>query len=58
MWSLAGDPLLMVEGRGITKVKDIHDAVVQKGWTKDITFTILREGTKRDVTVTLPTDDE
>ena len=28
---LAGDQLLTVEGRGITKVKDIHDAVVQKG---------------------------
>ena len=55
---LAGDELLTVEGRGITKVKDIHDAVIQKGWTKDITFTILREGMKRDVTVTLPTFDE
>ena len=54
---LAGDQLLTVEGRGITKVKDIHDAVVQKGWAKDITFMILREGTKRDVTVTLPTVD-
>ena len=55
---LAGDQLLTVEGRGITKVKDIHDAVVQKGWAKDITFTILREGTKKDIRVTLPTVDE
>jgi S1-C subfamily serine protease len=47
-----------VEERGITKVKDIHDAVVQKGWTTDTTFTILREGTKGEVTVTLPNDDE
>jgi S1-C subfamily serine protease len=47
-----------VEGRGITKVKNIHDAVVQKGWAKDITFTILREGNKKDITVTLPTFDE
>jgi S1-C subfamily serine protease len=55
---LAGDQLLTVEGRGITKVKDIHDAVVQKGWTKDITLTILREGTKKEIMVTLPTIDE
>jgi len=55
---LAGDQLLTVEGRGITKVKDIHDAVVQKGWAKDITFTILREGTRKDIRVTLPTVDE
>jgi len=55
---LAGDQLLTVEGRAITKVKDIHDAVAQKGWAKDITFTILREGARRDVTVTLPTIDE
>jgi S1-C subfamily serine protease len=48
----------MVEGKGITKAKDIHDAVVQKGWAKDITFTILREGMTRDVTVTFPTFDE
>jgi uncharacterized iron-regulated protein len=55
---LAGDQLLTVEGRGITKVKDIHDAVVQKGWAKDITFTILREGTRKDIRVTLPTVDK
>jgi len=55
---LAGDQLLTVEGRGITKVKDIHDAAVQKGWAKDITFTILREGTKKEIMVTLPTDDK
>ena len=50
--------MLTVEGRGITKAKDIHDAVVQKGWAKDITFTILREGTKKEIMVTLPTDDK
>ena len=55
---LAGDQLLTVEGRGITKAKDIHDAVVQKGWAKDITFTILREGTKKEIMVTLPADDK
>jgi S1-C subfamily serine protease len=39
-------------------VKDIHDALAQKGWGKDITFTILREGTKKEVRVTLPTVDD
>jgi uncharacterized iron-regulated protein len=55
---LAGDQLLTVEGRGIVKAKDIHDAVVQKGWANDITFTVLREGMKKDITVKLPIIDE
>jgi membrane-associated protease RseP (regulator of RpoE activity) len=55
---LAGDQLLTVEGRGIAKAKDIHDAVVQKGWANDITFTVLREGMKKDITVKLPIIDE
>jgi S1-C subfamily serine protease len=35
-------------------VKDIHDALSQKGWGKEITFTILREGVMKEITVTLP----
>jgi S1-C subfamily serine protease len=50
---LLGDRLMTVEGREITKVKDIHDAVVQKGWEKDIHMTILREGVEKEITVTL-----
>lgn len=55
---MAGDQLLTVEGRRIAKAKDIHDAVVRKGWANDITFTILREGIKKDITVTLPGIEE
>ena len=50
---LLGDQLMTVEGKEITKVKDIHDAVVQKGWGKDIRITILREGVEKEITVTL-----
>jgi hypothetical protein len=51
---LSGDHLIAVEGKEISKVKDIHDAVVQKGLGKDVHMTILREGVKKEITVTLP----
>jgi uncharacterized iron-regulated protein len=51
---LSGDQFIAVEGKEITKVKNIHDALAQKGWGNDITFTILREGVKKEITVTLP----
>jgi uncharacterized iron-regulated protein len=54
----AGDQLLSVEGKEITKVKDIHDALAEKGWGKEIRFTLFRNGAERDVTVTLPSPEE
>jgi uncharacterized iron-regulated protein len=51
---LRGDQFFSVEGKEITKVKDIHDALTQKGWGNNITFVILREGVKKEITVTLP----
>jgi uncharacterized iron-regulated protein len=51
---LPGDQFIAVEGEEVTKVKDIHDALEQKGWGNEITFTILREGVKREVAVKLP----
>jgi len=55
---LPGDQFISIDGKGITKLKDIHDAIVQKGWGRDITFTILREGVKKEITVTLPPLDD
>mgnify|MGYP001578690930 CR=1 FL=1 len=51
---LSGDQLMTVEGQEISRVKDTHDAVVQKGLGKNIHITILREGVKKEITVTLP----
>jgi predicted metalloprotease with PDZ domain len=51
---LSGDQFIAVEGKEIGKVKDIHNALAQKGWGKEITFTILREGVRKEITVTLP----
>jgi uncharacterized iron-regulated protein len=51
---LPGDQFIAVEGKEITKVKDIHDALSEKGWGKEITVTILRDGQKKEITVTLP----
>jgi len=53
-----GDLLLSVEGKEITKVKDIHDALDEKGWGKDITFVILREGSSKEIKVALPPSEE
>jgi len=51
---LPGDQLIAVEGKEITKVKDIHDALAQKGWGNDITFTIQRDGVVKEIKGTLP----
>jgi len=51
---LSGDQLILVEGKEIVKVKDIHDAVVQKGLGNNINFTLLREGVKKEIWITLP----
>lgn len=51
---LAGDRLLAIDGKEISKLKDIHDAVVQKGRGKEIFITILREGQRREISVILP----
>jgi uncharacterized iron-regulated protein len=51
---LPGDEFFSVDGKAITRVKDIHHALAEKGWGNDITFIILREGLKKEITVTLP----
>ena len=51
---LPGDQFIAVEGKEVTKVKEIHQVLEQKGWGKDVTFTILRDGLKKEITVTLP----
>jgi uncharacterized iron-regulated protein len=51
---LPRDQFIAVEGKEIKGVKDIHVALDEKGWGKEITFTILRDGLKQEVTVTLP----
>ncbi len=50
------DSIVMVEGEGkeVSEVTEIHDALSRKGWGKDISLTIMRQGGKKDVTVTLP----
>jgi len=55
---LPGDQLISVEGKEVTKVRDIHKALEQKGWGNTIVFTILREGMKKEITVTLPPSEE
>jgi uncharacterized iron-regulated protein len=51
---IPGDQFIAIEGKEITKVKEIHDALSQKGWGKDITITIVRDGVRKEVMVTLP----
>ena len=51
---LAGDQFFAIDGKEVTKAKEIQDALAEKGWGKDVTVTILREGQKKEITVTLP----
>ena len=55
---LPGDQLIAVEGKEISEVAEIHDALSRKGWGKDISLTILREGGKKEITVTLPSQKD
>ena len=55
---LPGDQFISVGGNEVTKVKDIHKALEQKGWGKEITFTIVREGIKKQITVRLPPSED
>jgi S1-C subfamily serine protease len=50
--------LIAVERIEIREVKEIHHALAEKGWGKDITLTIIREGMKKEITVTLPSVEE
>lgn len=55
---LPGDQFIAAEGKEVTKVKDIHDALSEKGWPKDVNVTIIRDGLKKEITVTLsPSSD-
>lgn len=51
---LAGDQLSAIDGKEVKKVKEIQDALAEKGWGKDVTVIILREGRKEEITVILP----
>jgi uncharacterized iron-regulated protein len=55
---LPGDQLVAVEGKEVTRVKEIHQALEQKGWGADVTFTILRDGLKKEITVALPPPED
>ncbi len=55
---LPGDRLVAVEGKGIQTVRDIQEALEEKGWGDDITFTVDREGSKKEISVTLPRPPE
>jgi hypothetical protein len=51
---LSGDQLFAIDGIEVAKVKEIQDALVEKGWGKDVIITILREGLKKEIKVILP----
>jgi uncharacterized iron-regulated protein len=55
---LSGDQFLAIDGKEVTKVKEIQDALAEKGWGKKVTVTILREGLKKEITVILPSLEE
>jgi uncharacterized iron-regulated protein len=51
---LPGDQILSANGKEVRELKDLHEAVTEKGWGKEMILTILREGIKTDITVILP----
>ena len=55
---LSEDRFIAVEGKEVSNVKDIHQALEQKGWGNNITFTILREGKEKEITVQLPPSED
>jgi uncharacterized iron-regulated protein len=55
---LSGDRLIAVEGKEISEVTEIHDALSRKGWGKEISMTVLRDGSQKEITVTLPAQND
>lgn len=51
---LPDDQIIAAEGKEITRVKDIHRVLEQKGWGSNILFIIIREGQQKEITVGLP----
>lgn len=49
----SGDQFLAIDGKEVTKVKEIQDALAKKGWGKDVNVTIFRDGLKKEITVIL-----
>jgi uncharacterized iron-regulated protein len=52
---LPGDQFISIDGKEIAKLKDIHDAVVQKGRGKEIIMIILRDSSEKRIPITIPT---
>jgi S1-C subfamily serine protease len=55
---LSDDQFIAVEGEEVTRLKDIHHALEQKGWGNNITFTIVRDGNQKEITVELPPSED
>lgn len=52
---LPGDQFVSIDGKEIAKLKDVHDAVVQKGRGKEIIIIILRDSSEKRIPITIPT---
>lgn len=48
------DQILLIDGKEIQSLKDLHEAVARKPSEATILFTILREGKKREIKIILP----
>jgi S1-C subfamily serine protease len=55
---LTGDQLIAAEGIEIREVKEIHHALSEKDWGKNITLTLHRGGKKKEITVQLPPSED
>jgi len=55
---LPGDQFFAIEGKEVAKVKEIQDALAEKGWGQDVSVTIIREGLRKEIMVTLPPLEE
>ena len=51
---LPGDRILSVDGKEIKRLKDLHDAIAQKGRGKEIIMTIFRDSSEKRISITLP----
>lgn len=51
---LPGDRILSVDGKEITGLRELHDAMIQKGRGQEILMMILRESTEKRISITLP----
>lgn len=54
---LPGDQIVSIDGKEMVKLKDVHEAVVQKGRGKEMILLILRDSSEKKISMIIPSSE-